>query len=226
MSGIIELSDQEPFAVGGRRACYVHPNDPNRCIKLILADKTPRQLRAANAWWKRLHRAAYYDENVQDLKIYRHLISRHGAGIHQHLSQVFGLVETDLGRGLEVELIRDADGRVSLSGKGYTIEQGLTDTFLASLQPLEDFLTHYRIQFRDPFPHNLSVQVAQDGSLRLVIVDGLARKAWIPFDSLPRSLAAQRIHKKMQRLLKGLKRTENNRKAGVTPKNKGLLLRR
>jgi len=226
MSRMLELADREPFAIGGRRACYVHPHDQDRCIKVILEHMRPAQLRRSHAWWKRLHHEGYYDENIQDLKIYRYLSLRHGAAIHQHLPRVFGLVETDLGVGLDVELIRDADGRISLSGKGYIIEQGLTGAFREPMQALEAFLLRYRIQFRDPFPHNLSVQIGKDDTLRLFIVDGLARKSRIPFDRLPRVFAERRIHKKMQRLLQGLQRTENNRRAGVTPKNKGLLLNR
>ena len=226
MSSMLVLANCEPFAIGGRRACYVHPYDQKRCIKVILGDKRPTQLRRSHPWWKRLHHEAYYDENIQDLKIYRHLSSRHGAAIHRHLPQVFGLVETDLGVGLDVELIRDADGRISLSGKGYIIEQGLTGAFREPMDALEAFLLRYRIQFRDPFPHNLAVQIGQDDTLRLFIVDGLARKSRIPFDRLPRVIAEPRIHKKMHRLLQGLKRTDNNRRAGVTPKNKGLLLKR
>ena len=32
---MINLSDATPFAEGGNRKCYVHPNNPNRCLKVI-----------------------------------------------------------------------------------------------------------------------------------------------------------------------------------------------
>lgn len=223
---MLSLNEQKPFAVGGRRACYVHPHHRNRCIKILLADKRPDHLRDAAAWWKRIHRNEYYDENIQDLRIDRYLRSRHGDAIYQHLPRVFGMVQTDLGDGLEVELIRDSDGKISLSGKGYVIEQGLPRALLESVDALKVFLIKHRIQFRDPFPHNLSVQVGKNNDLRPFIVDGLARKSWPPFDRLPRSVSEPRIRKKMQRLVQGLKRTEENRKAKVTPKQKGLLLKR
>jgi hypothetical protein len=193
---------------------------------VVLAGKRPKQLRRAQPWWKRFHRETYYDENLQDLKIHRYLAARHGDDIYRYLPRVFGLVQTDIGIGLDVELIRDADGRISLSGKGYVIEQGLTPSLLEGVNKLGEFLVHHRIQFRDPFPHNLSVQHRTHDTLRLVIVDGLARKSLVPFDRLPRDIAEPRIHKKLQRLLLGLERTDTNRKTGVTPKNKGLLLKR
>ena len=32
---MINLSDATPFAEGGNRKCYVHPNNPDRCLKVI-----------------------------------------------------------------------------------------------------------------------------------------------------------------------------------------------
>jgi len=223
---MLDLSHAEPFAIGGRRTCYVHPDDDSRCIKVIPPDKRPALLRQSQVWWKRFHRAQYYDENVQDLRIYRHLLARCGEQLHQHLPKVFGFVETDVGDGLEVELIRDADGRISLSGKEYTIENGIPEATLRAIDELEAFLVQHGIQFRDPFPHNLTFQETADGRLRLFVVDGLARKPRGLLSLLPRSWMANRIRKKIARLQKGLKRTDHNRQAGVTPKAKGLLLKR
>jgi hypothetical protein len=223
---MLDLAHTEPFAIGGRRNCFVHPDDDSRCVKVIPPDKRPALLRQSQVWWKRFHRDQYYDENVQDLRIYRYLLARCGEQLHQHLPRVFGFVETDIGEGLEVELIRDADGRISLSGKEYTIENGITETTLRAIDELEAFLIQHGIQFRDPFPHNLTFQESPDGGLRLFVVDGLARAPWGPLSLLPRSLLADRIRKKIARLRKGLKRTDDNRKAGVTPKTKGLLLKR
>lgn len=223
---MIELSRQEPFAIGGRRLCYVHPDDDTHCIKVSLRDKQPKVLKQSYPWWKRLHSDAYYDENVQDLKIYRHLHWRCGDVIHAHLPRVYGFVKTDLGPGLEMRLVRDADGRISLSGKGYTLANGITGRPLGALDELEDFLIRQKIQLRDPFPHNLVYQTRDDGQVRVFIVDGLARRTLLPFAWLPHSWMRQRVEKKMARLREGLEKIERNRVAGRTPLPKGLLLKR
>jgi hypothetical protein len=220
----LRLSGAQPFAIGGRRVLYVHPDDPGRCVKVLLPERLPERLRRKARGLRRLHRSAYYDENLQDLRTYRQLLARHGGTLHAHLPEVFGPVDTDIGPGLEVRLIRDADGRIALSGKGYTIAHGLSRALLDAIDTLEDFLRSHRIRFRDPFPHNLGVRQAEDGSLALFVVDGLARRTWLPTTLRPGVDA--RIRRQVARLRRGFERTEANRVAGVTPKAKGLLLRR
>jgi hypothetical protein len=220
----LSLAGAEPFAVGGRRVLYVHPDDPERCVKVLLPGRQPDRLRREARGLRRLHRSAHYDENLQDLLAYRQLWNRHGEALHAYLPTVFGTVETDIGPGLVVQLIRDGDGRISLSGKGYTIAHGLSQALLEAVDVLEAFLVAHRVRFRDPFPHNLAVRQADDGRLQLFIVDGLARRDWLPASLRPGVVA--RIRRQVARLRRGFERTEFNRVAGVTPKTKGLLLRR
>lgn len=223
---MLKLGAVDPISIGGRRAVYIHPNDPGRCVKVLLPNRQPGMLRQAAAGLSRLHRSRYYDENYQDQRIYDHLRQRHGDSIHSHLPVVYGWSETDIGAGLEFELIRDFDGRVSLSGKEHIIVNGLRDSTLGALQELESFLVSLRIQFRDPFPHNVCIQRQADGSERMYIVDGLARKMLLPFSLLPAAITGPRIQKKIARLRKGMQRTLDNCRSGIAPKPKGLLRRR
>lgn len=220
----LSLAGAEPFAVGGRRALYVHPDDPERCVKVLLPDRGPERLRREARGLRRLHRPAYYDENRQDLCTYRQLLARHGESLHAHVPIVFGMSHTDIGPGLVVQLIRDVDNRISLSGKGHTIEHGLSPALWHAVDALEDFLLTRHIRFRDPFPHNLAVRHAEGDELQLFIVDGLARREWLPAALRPGVTA--RIRRQVARLREGFERTERNRLAGVTPKSKGLLRRR
>lgn len=223
---MLELANAQPLAIGGRRAIYFHPIEPDRCIKVLLPDLQPTVLKRSRHWLRRLHSARYYDENLQDLKIYDYLLQRHGDVLHLHLPAVYGMVATDLGNGLEVELIRDADKRVSLSGKEFTIVNGITPASVDAVGALESFLLRLKIQFRDPFPHNLAFQHQEDKTIRAVIIDGLARRSLTASLLLPPGVVRRRIARKMARLRKGLERTDQNRRKGVTPKAKGLLLRR
>ena len=38
-NNIIQLANSTPFGVGGRRACYVHPVDASKCIKVLRQDE-------------------------------------------------------------------------------------------------------------------------------------------------------------------------------------------
>lgn len=218
---MISLRQEKPFAKGGRRACYIHPEHKGRCIKVALEDKQPHMLRSIDPWWKRMRHSRYYDENEQDLRIYTQLNKRLGSLTDLHFPKIYGLVETDLGIGLESELIRDPDGRISLSGKEYTMRNGLPSASDAAIKRLSDFLIQNLILFRDPFPHNIVLQEQANTSLRAVIIDGLDRK---PFLSRTfRQTSEKRTIRKIDRLRKGLKRSEHNRLNGIQPKANGML---
>lgn len=218
---MICISKNQPFALGGRRACYRHPEDRARCIKVSLPDKQPLALRSVDPWWKRLRPVSYYDENLLDLRVYALLVKELGDRVSNHFQRIHGLVETDLGLGLDSELILDADGRVSLSSKEYIMQNGSSTKSQDAIQQLADFLVQHRILFRDPFPHNIVLQEQADGKLRAVIIDGLHRRVILP--SIIRKTAEKRILRKTERLKKGLQRAEANARSGIAPKPNGML---
>lgn len=41
---MIDLTNLKPFAIGGRRECYVHPHQPDRCLKVIREEFAPSKL--------------------------------------------------------------------------------------------------------------------------------------------------------------------------------------
>lgn len=221
---MISLSYETPFAMGGRRACYVHPDNRDRCIKVALPEAKPEMLHAKDPWWKRLRPVGYYNENLLDLKIHRLLAARLGESSHLHFPKVYGLVTTDLGQGLETDLIRDPDGRIALSGKEYTMQNGTTDASEQALLELREFLVNHLILFRDPFPHNVIFQSLSDGRLRAVIIDGVGRRVFL--SPILRQSSQRRVKKKFARLLKGVLKTKQIAKNGVPQKQNGILLHR
>jgi len=223
-SPMICLQQEQPFAVGGRRACYFHPEDRGLCIKIARPDKLPHMLRSVDPWWKRVRPASYYDENMLDMNIGHKLRARLGDSATAHFPSIHGMVETDLGVGLVCELIRDPDERISLSGKEYTLANGLRTEATTAIKELRLFLSKHLILFRDPFPHNIAIQEQIDGSVRAVIIDGLGRGAFL--SPLLKASARKRIDRKVDRLLQGMHRAESNKNRGVTPKQNGILLKR
>lgn len=77
---------------GTTRICFPHPQNPNILIKL----EKKKQKSKSNLW-----EARYYGE----------IVKRHGevAGV----IRVLGFVETNMGQGLMVEAVRNADGTLS-----------------------------------------------------------------------------------------------------------------
>jgi hypothetical protein len=218
---MLQLKQTKPFAIGGRRACYSYPGKPNLCIKIARPDKHPIKLRSIDPVWKRIRPIAYYDENQLDLKVQKILDSKLGNAANTHFPKTHQLIETDLGMGLVCELIRDSDGRISLSGKEFIIEHGFTHATNLALEELKCFIVDHYVLFRDPFPHNIVFQAQVDGSLRAIIIDGLDRRVFLY--PLFKKAAKKRAEKKYARLLKGLKRTRENVVNGIKPKPNGIL---
>ena len=114
---LLNLKSKQPFARGGGLLCYVHPQREVRCVKILRSGKAPSDLRRKDPFYKRLRSSTHYDQNLRDLKIYRGLSPRLKSDARRHLLFVDGLVRTDPGSGLCLELIRDVDGLISLSLK-------------------------------------------------------------------------------------------------------------
>jgi hypothetical protein len=221
---MLQLKKTEPFATGGRRACYFHPDNPELCVKVARPDKHPSILRSVDPIWKRLRPVAYYDENLLDLKVQQIMEAKLGNTANAHFPKTQRLIKTDLGLGLVCELIRDHDGRISLSGKEFIMQHGFSNATDQALEELKNFITENFVLFRDPFPHNIVFQSRADGSLRAVIIDGLDRRVFLY--PLFKKAAQKRAHKKFNRLMKGFKQAEKNAKNGIPPKSNGILLRR
>jgi hypothetical protein len=83
---------KDPIGRGKQRACYVHPDDPRKAIKISSGEINTHSRR--------------------EIKFYRKLQKRGGVD-EKHIPKFYGLCETNLGQGIVVDLIRNYDGEVS-----------------------------------------------------------------------------------------------------------------
>jgi hypothetical protein len=143
----------EPIGTGRERACYVHPEDPRLAIKMPMGEVS--------------------DQTQRDLKFYRTLKKRGIKGI-PHVPDYHGLCETNLGRGIVVDLVRNYDGEISRPLNWY-LAQGVPieefDQFLQELK--QSFLQNLIIFNHDMTIGNLLFQKTSTASAQLVAIDGL-----------------------------------------------------
>ena len=194
---VLVLNGSEPFGVGGRRACYVHPLDPAKCVKVLRTDER-RTIRVKNSGsliptaWRR-----EYNNNTQEMHELYALEKRIGAeNMGKHIPRCYGMAETDLGPGLVLDLVRDEDGRIS-----HSIRELITLGYdLEKLRPAFDefcrFLTDHLVLTRSILDHNLAVSMSAQGPQRIVMIDGLGYPGWLPIaawiPSIGRAKVAQR----------------------------------
>jgi hypothetical protein len=178
---MIELTQSMCFAKGYHRACYIHPEDENLCIKVSLA--------------------ADNGETESEIKYYRHL-QRRGVSWDM-LPRFHGRTDTTIGSGAVFDLIRDDDGEISKSLMEYfktpelteTIRAGLADAFIG----LKNYLIAERIVTRTIKPKNVLYQKRDSGSGRLFIIDNIGNTDFIRLADYLGAYARMKIARKWQR---------------------------
>jgi len=184
---MIELDPHALVGKGLHRECFVHPLDPRRCIKIVVAGSG--------------------NENRREQSYYAELENK---GISwEMLPRFYGLVETNLGEGAVFDLIRDYDGRISLTLSHYLSSPQLTSlhelALRDALRALKSYLLEYRIITMTLKPKNILFQLESADTGRLVIVDNIGNSDFIPLVNFSPRLARWKIRRKWQRFEKSLR---------------------
>jgi hypothetical protein len=168
------------FAGGDSRLCFVDPLDPGWCIKILRPDRPPLARRRQQVWLKRLKPLRHFDENLQEIRVYRRLGHSIGQAAYRLIPRIQGLVATNLGPGLRSEMIRDAEGNISLTLQAYLDLHGKTQPLQAVLA---DFFRDWQalgMPSRRLLLHNILVQQHMGRPSRIVVVDSLGWAELVP----------------------------------------------
>lgn len=224
---MIQLHTLQPFAIGGRRECYVHPDDPTVCIKVHRPEFLPSLLRQQAPRWRSFRKGEIaFDENYSDWMVLRDLAATDDPTIWQHVPHFHGWVETDRGRGLAIELLRDDDGFISRTLLDWIWKNDRCDRLDSAVDAFTAFWESHTIPSRSLGLHNIVVQQKQDGSCRLVIIDGLGNTQFLPFAKWSRRYALRRSASKTSRLRSEIVELLDRRKNNQDPGKRGFLLSR
>ena len=194
---MLKLSDLQPFARGGNRLCYVHPEDPGLCVKVRRPDFTLRDRRRQKGFPKNLRPLSSFDDNLEEERVMRELERHYGEVVFKHVSRCYGLVETDMGKGLVSELIRDGSGRISQTLKKYLWDCGLTSAVDQAIDNLIAFWAEARVPSRDLLLHNIVVQQDHAKIVRLVVIDGLGSSGFLPLWRMPGVVQDHKVRRKL-----------------------------
>ena len=158
---MITLKEKDLIAVSGPRACYLHPQEPDKVIKVVR--KIPR-LRRHNA-------------NYQEWRHYHYLMKRHGK--LNFINQCHGFTKTNIGEGLIWSCVRDAGGEISrtVTGVMKNPERYDLDAIEHELIRFCNFIVERNIQLFDLNPLNVLIRVREDGTYEAVSADIKGRYA-------------------------------------------------
>jgi hypothetical protein len=219
----LRLDGAVPIARGGHRTVYPHPDDPGLCVKVL---HEPWRLisRRLNDPLRHLRPRRHFDENRGELHELARLKRRLGPLLTTHFPAAHGLVETDLGEGLVVDRILDADGRTALTLKNHLWLYGLEPDCKAALDDFWRFLLMHRVMVRDPHPHNIVVQHrGGGGGLRIVMIDGFGSSDLLPFRAWFAGPAARKLASRRRRTERRIGHELAQRSAGHSPTAEGML---
>lgn len=215
---MILLKDETPFARGGNRLCFVHPQLPDRVIKVRRPEWTLEDVRRKKGFPRNLRPLSWFDESLAEFHLMQQLDARIGEPLYRVVSRNYGFVDTDMGRGLCSELVRNADGRIARSLIQYIWENGITPTMEQALARFEADWVPLPVPTRDLLLHNVAAPCDELGNItRLVVIDGLGNSGIIPYDWLPAALKRQRARRKLARFKDLIREWEEVRKTGVPP---------
>lgn len=219
----MRLSGLAPFARGGNRLCFVHPERPDVCVKVPRPDVDLAEKRRRKGLKGRLKPAASFDDNREEAETLTALHRRVGPDLASFAPRFLEWLATDLGRGIAVDLIRDADGAIATPLKQYVWERGLDAPLRAALVEFGAFWVRERVPSRELLLHNVVVRRRGDGALGLVAIDGLGNADVLPLSRWSARLAERKSVRKVDRLHRRIAALLATRAAGGQPGEHGFL---
>ena len=185
---MIELHRQALIGKGLHRECFVHPDNPDHCIKIVVSGTINENRREASYYSKLARRGICWDM----------------------LTRFHGLVATNLGEGAVFDLVRDCDSAVSLTLAHYLESAGLTARHGAnlarSLADLRAYLLHNRIVTMTLKPKNILFQQTSATKAKLVIVDNIGNSDFLPIANYSAVFARRKIQRKWRRFEQSMRR--------------------
>ncbi len=177
---MLTLKSSSLIGRGLRRECYFHPDDENKCIKVVVAGD--------------------HKETVREQSYYRLLEKRDIAW--EMLARFYGNVETNQGQGAVFELIRDYNGDVSKTLEHYFSADNSTDLnyqdLSRALPVLKQYLLNWKIVTMDIKAQNIVYKRNNDSEGDLVVIDNIGNSDFIPICNYVDFMAVRKIRRKWQ----------------------------
>ncbi|MCO1333364.1 PhoP regulatory network YrbL family protein [Microbulbifer sp. OS29] len=196
---MIDLSQSEPFASGGNRFCYRHPEQPEICVKVMRPGRTAELLGRA-PWYKTWRGQSYFDDNLRELEGYNQRVITTGRdGLWLHLPRWYGMQETSLGPAAVTDMILESDGHPAPTLRQYLNKYGLTPEIRTSLREFSEWLLEYEVLTKNLIAHNLVLQ-KQQGKVQVYLIDGLGCSTFLALPKISSYFAKRYIRRRIERM--------------------------
>ncbi len=182
---MIILKDEDFVGKGNERACYIHPEDKNKAIKITYENNNRKESK----------------QTKLEVNYYKELEKRRMTNF-KHLPKYFGEVKTDKGAGFVVELIRDFDGEVSKTFEYYLKKDGVLK-YKKELEEYKQYFLDNCIIFNyGMMPKNILLRKNSETDFDLVLIDGLGDVTYFTFPNKIPYFARRRINRRWDKFIK------------------------
>lgn len=174
---MIKLTEDLFIAKGTERACYRHPTDSSRCIKVSHSGINKQQ--------------------QQEIAYLNFLLKKNKFPC-DFLPNFFGSIETNQGEGLVFERIYNEDGSAIESLRIFIKNHGYSEQLTKALAQLKFSLLKHNIIVRDLNINNVLVKkIGTD--LKLIMIDGIGNSDFIPLANYIDWYAQKKIQRRWAR---------------------------
>ncbi|MCG3681803.1 PhoP regulatory network YrbL family protein [Aliarcobacter butzleri] len=182
---MIILKDEDFVGKGNERACYIHPEDKNKAIKITYENNNRKESK----------------QTKLEVNYYKELEKRRMTNF-KHLPKYFGEVKTDKGAGFVVELIRDFDGEVSKTFEYYLKKDGVLK-YKKELEEYKQYFLDNCIIFNyGMMPKNILLRKNTETDFNLVLIDGLGDVSYFTLPNKIPYFARKRINRRWDKFIK------------------------
>jgi hypothetical protein len=192
---MLTLEPSSLIGKGLRRECFFHPQDENKCIKIVVAGD--------------------HKETAREQSYYQLLSKRNISW--QMLARFYGNIETNRGVGAVFELIRDYNGEVSKTLQHYFTTNHKTNLNYQNLSQalplLKQYLLNWKIVTMSLKPQNIVFKMINQSEGVPVIIDNIGNSDFIPICNYIDRMAVRKIHRKWQRFEDSLSKGYSNNRA-------------
>ena len=193
---MIDLSNSKPFANGGNRACYQHPENINICLKITHPD-LPNKLKAKAPWYKKYRSLDSFDDNKREELAYNQkAISKNESIVWDHLVRWHGFEETSKGLASATEMVLN-DGMIAETLESYLFTNGKDEKITVAINDFENWLKKTLILTKNIIPHNIVVKKTE-GKLQLKIIDGLGCSSFLPLPKISKFFAKRYVSRRVE----------------------------
>lgn len=201
----LQLSSLEPVGQGAQKLVFRHPQDPRVLVKVVNPRFIERRDRKDRFYQKRRrigHHRAFAREMTE------HLVSRARTPGRlapcQHMQNILGVVDTDMGAALLVEAVLDEQGNLAPTLRDLVDAGRLGQREERALETFLDWALNSRVLINDLSADNLAWH--PDG--HFVMIDGLGDRAGIPIRAVSPRLNRLYKRKKIRQLREEIGRKE------------------